>query len=321
MIADVLAAPLHTLVAALGTGVLPPGGVDAILRSTATALGHTETDSRATAVRSTATWQGAGGDAARTRITDLAAHGDRIAASGAESAAVVERAAGRVHAASVRLHGLADSFTAAATALGPALTTPAGLLALLPIAADHLSRGLAIVGETRDQLAADAAALRRHAPAQLAPLPGDGDGYRDGADLAAHPAPDGRYPVTLPDGKTVYAPNARAATAVRAALSQQGVPYVWGGTTPAGFDCSGFTQWAYRQAGLDLPRLAQDQDTAGFAVSQAELMPGDLAVWSGHVAMYAGDGKFIETGGAPVGLTPVRTTNAGQHFEGFFRPR
>ena len=55
------------------------------------------------------------------------------------------------------------------------------------------------------------------------------------------------------------------------------MPYVWGGTTPNGFDCSGLTQWAYRQAGLELPRLAQDQDTAGFRVSQADLQPGDLA--------------------------------------------
>lgn len=118
-----------------------------------------------------------------------------------------------------------------------------------------------------------------------------------------------------------YAPNERAATAVRAALSQQGVPYVWGGTTPGqGLDCSGLTQWAYREAGVELPRLAQEQDTAGVAIAQSDLQPGDLAVWSGHVAMYVGNGQLVEAGD-PVSVSPLRTTNMGQTFEGFYRPR
>jgi cell wall-associated NlpC family hydrolase len=125
--------------------------------------------------------------------------------------------------------------------------------------------------------------------------------------------------VTLPDGSTATAPNAVAASAVRHALTQLGVPYDWGGTTPGvGLDCSGLTQWAYHEAGLDLPRLAQEQDV-GAAVSQNDLRPGDLAVWDGHVAMIVGDGTMIEAGD-PVKLSPIRTTNAGQGFQGFWRP-
>ena len=125
--------------------------------------------------------------------------------------------------------------------------------------------------------------------------------------------------VTLPDGSTVTAPNAVAADAVRHALTQLGVPYVWGGTTPGvGLDCSGLTQWAYHEAGLDLPRLAQEQDV-GAAVNQNSLRPGDLAVWDGHVAMIVGNGMMIEAGD-PVQLSPIRTTNAGQGFQGFWRP-
>ena len=125
--------------------------------------------------------------------------------------------------------------------------------------------------------------------------------------------------VQLPDGSTATAPNAVAASAVRHALTQLGVPYHWGGTTPGvGLDCSGLTQWAYHEAGLDLPRLAQDQDI-GAAVNQATLRPGDLAVWDGHVAMMVGNGLMIEAGD-PVKLSPVRTTNAGQGFQGFWRP-
>jgi peptidoglycan DL-endopeptidase CwlO len=125
--------------------------------------------------------------------------------------------------------------------------------------------------------------------------------------------------VALPDGSTATAPNDVAASAVRHALTQLGVPYDWGGTTPGvGLDCSGLTQWAYHEAGLDLPRLAQEQDV-GAGVDRGSLRPGDLAVWDGHVAMIVGNGLMIEAGD-PVKLSPIRTTNAGQGFQGFWRP-
>lgn len=125
--------------------------------------------------------------------------------------------------------------------------------------------------------------------------------------------------VRLPDGTVVMAPNPVAARAVRHALTQLGVPYHWGGTTPdVGLDCSGLTQWAYREAGMNIPRLAQEQDI-GAAVAAGTLRPGDLAVWDGHVAMVVGNGMMIEAGD-PVSLSPIRTTNAGQGFQGFWRP-
>jgi cell wall-associated NlpC family hydrolase len=125
--------------------------------------------------------------------------------------------------------------------------------------------------------------------------------------------------VRLPDGSTVKAPNDVAASAVRHALTQLGVPYRWGGEAPGvAMDCSGLTQWAYHEAGLDLPRLAQEQDI-GTAIGSGSLRPGDLAVWDGHVAMVVGNGTMIEAGD-PVHLSPIRTTNAGQGFQGFWRP-
>src|SRR5699024_1603862 len=106
--------------------------------------------------------------------------------------------------------------------------------------------------------------------------------------------------------------------AVDTALSMVGTPYVWGGTTPQGFDCSGLTQYAYREAGVDIPRLAEDQ-TVGTQVSADELVKGDLVVWDGHVAMYAGDGQIVEAGD-PVQVNPLRTSNMGMQFKGFWRP-
>jgi peptidoglycan DL-endopeptidase CwlO len=129
--------------------------------------------------------------------------------------------------------------------------------------------------------------------------------------------------IDLPDGLgTVEAPNAKAAGAVREALTQLGVPYVWGGETAGkGFDCSGLTQWAYGKEGVNLPHDAAAQNI-GQRVAESNLAPGDLAVWDGHVAMYIGNGKMIEAPhtGDVVHIVPVRTTNAGDAFEGFFRP-
>ena len=135
-----------------------------------------------------------------------------------------------------------------------------------------------------------------------------------GADAAAHDAPS---PPPAPES-SAEGGSAAGQAAVAAAKSQVGQPYVWGGTGNGGFDCSGLTQWAYSQAGVDLPRTA-DQQTVGQQVSADQLQPGDLVVWDGHVAMYSGNGEIVEAGD-PVQTNPLRTTNMGMQFKGFWRP-
>jgi cell wall-associated NlpC family hydrolase len=83
--------------------------------------------------------------------------------------------------------------------------------------------------------------------------------------------------------------------ALRAALTRQGAPYIWGATGPGTFDCSGLVQWSYRQAGVILPRGSWDQAKVGTAVVSG-LQPGDLiGLYSpvSHIGMYVGNGLYI----------------------------
>lgn len=311
--ADILIAPLKILATALGTGVLPADSPVTRLQASSTAVDDARNKSAQSAKNVAAQWKGRGGDAAQG-ATDVVNNSATVLSGDAKTIAVtIESASAKVKQASDEINALIDSFGRSAAALGPALFTVAGLAALLPVAADHIGRGLAAVTRTQAALRGDTATLMksvRHEAPATTKVSGKVTDTGDGQGIA----------IKLPDGSTSYAPNERAAKAVRAALSKQGVPYVWGGTTPEGFDCSGFTQWAYRQAGVELPRLAQDQDTAGVQVSQSQLQPGDLAVWDGHVAMYVGNSQLVEAGD-PVQVSPLRTTNLDQGFQGFYRPR
>ena len=88
---------------------------------------------------------------------------------------------------------------------------------------------------------------------------------------------------------------------VNIAKSNIGVPYVYGGTTPNGFDCSGFLRYIFGKVGMDLPRVSADQYRVGKPVSKADLEPGDLVFFEKtsnkagvtHAGMYIGNNEFI----------------------------
>lgn len=91
------------------------------------------------------------------------------------------------------------------------------------------------------------------------------------------------------------APAATHGGVVGIAMQYLGVPYVWGGASPSGFDCSGFSMYVYAQVGVSLPHHAASQYGMGSPVSKDQLAPGDLVFFNGlgHMGIYIGGGQFI----------------------------
>ena len=99
-------------------------------------------------------------------------------------------------------------------------------------------------------------------------------------------------------GKT-FIDSGQGAQVVATGKKYIGVPYVFGGTTPKGFDCSGFLQYVFKQVGFNIPRLADEQYKLGKPAKTSQLEPGDLVFFStyepgaSHCGIYVGDGNFM----------------------------
>jgi peptidoglycan DL-endopeptidase CwlO len=126
---------------------------------------------------------------------------------------------------------------------------------------------------------------------------------------------------TIPAAPTTTAPESTTPTAppagpghpevAQVALGYIGVPYQWGGATPAGFDCSGLVSFAFAQIGIDLPHSAAAQWLYGAPVAVTDLQPGDLVFFDSlnHVGIYIGAGQFVH---APHTGTFVRIDNLSE---------
>lgn len=184
--------------------------------------------------------------------------------------------------------------------------------------------GNAIVVSMRTgDFTADAAAARRLIPhgaaveqlVTLVTVPGRGITVNGSGRAGAGSATETGVPATQLD------------TVLRAAMSRQGKPYIWGATGPNAFDCSGLVKWSFAQAGIVMPRVAADQALAGPAVPVSQLQPGDLIFYHtdptaptyiSHVAMYLGNGWMIQAPepGRNVQVVPA---DFGSEFAGAIR--
>lgn len=99
-------------------------------------------------------------------------------------------------------------------------------------------------------------------------------------------------------GDVVVPPSATGNAIVDYAMQFIGVPYVWGGSSPSGFDCSGLTSYVYRACGISIPRIANDQMNCGTYIPRDQLQPGDLVFFGSggyayHVGIYVGNNSYL----------------------------
>lgn len=98
------------------------------------------------------------------------------------------------------------------------------------------------------------------------------------------------------------APAASASSVAALAMQYVGVPYVWGGSSPSGFDCSGLVSYVYAQFGVSLPHQSEGIRAAGTVVSASEARPGDVVWWPGHVGIYMGNGMMVDAANESIGV-------------------
>ncbi|HVS84071.1 MAG TPA: C40 family peptidase, partial [Gaiellaceae bacterium] len=141
-------------------------------------------------------------------------------------------------------------------------------------------------------------------------------------EIAAREAADQQAAVSpAPQPGLVSSPAAVANTggghaeAAQIALRYLGIPYVWGGASTSGFDCSGLVMYVYAQLGISLPHYTVSQWDATIPVAYSDMQPGDLVFFDGlgHVGIYIGNGQFVD---APHTGSVVRIDSLGS-FGGF----
>ncbi len=105
------------------------------------------------------------------------------------------------------------------------------------------------------------------------------------------------------DSSGAWVDSSSGAAVLATAKSYQGVPYVWGGTTPSGWDCIGFVRYVYAQHGVSIGGYTTSVLSVGRQVSYSQAQSGDILYWPGHVAIYAGNGQNVGAWNESMGTT------------------
>ncbi|MGH2936460.1 MAG: NlpC/P60 family protein [Gaiellaceae bacterium] len=214
-------------------------------------------------------------------IDDLVNRVETMHTVSAQDVAIVKQVVSFRHQVTVRQHLLVHERRAQTTLVRQRAAAKARISAQL--GRQHRLYG-SIKSEIAHLIAAQQArqlALARQAQARLAVYQVQQANNLSVGDLGADPG--------------YSAPPSQYSGVVSIAMQYLGVPYVWGGSSPAGFDCSGFVAYVYAQVGVSLPHYTGAQWLAGVPVSRSDLQPGDLVFFDGlgHVGIYVGGDQFV----------------------------
>lgn len=141
----------------------------------------------------------------------------------------------------------------------------------------------------------------------------------------ANPAKN-KQPVQVAEESQKKVSRSSVSELVDHALSLRGIPYVFGGSSRSGFDCSGLTQYVYRNSGISLPRTASDQFRVGSPVDRSQLQSGDLVFFTtyapgaSHVGIYIGGGRFVSASNDGVSISSLTSGYFASRYIGARRP-